>query len=81
MQKPELNQALALESFAQTAYRKCDCCKRVRDIYFRLNIRDAETASMLVGSMELCKECGQNMGEITNSEVKTERTMQEFNFG
>lgn len=76
----ELNKALALENFAQTVYRKCDCCKRVRDIYFRLNIRDAKTTSMLVGSLELCKECGYNMGDITKTEIQTERTLTEFSF-
>ncbi|GGI64320.1 hypothetical protein [Limosilactobacillus caviae] len=76
----ELKKALTLENFAQTVYRKCDCCKRVRDIYFRLNIRDAKTASMLVGSLELCKECGYNMGDITKTQIQTERTLEEFSF-
>lgn len=75
----QISQMLALENFAQAVYRKCDCCKRVRDIYFRLNIRDAKTATMLVGSLELCKECGYNMGDITNTEVK-ERVLEEFSF-
>lgn len=77
----KVSETLNLESFAQTAYRKCDCCKRVRDIFFRLNIRDAETASMLVGSLELCKQCGYNFGEITKTEINTERTLTEFKFG
>lgn len=72
--------AFDLESFAQTVYRKCDCCKRVRDIYFRLNIRDAKSAQMLVGSLELCKTCGENIGEITNTDASTERTIKEFHF-
>lgn len=80
MKKIDVKDALILEGFAQTAYRKCECCKRVRDIYFRLNIRDAETATMLVGSLELCKECGQNMGAITQTKIKTERTITEFKF-
>lgn len=76
----ELKKALALENFAQTVYRKCDCCKRVRDIYFRLNIRDAKSTSMLVGSLELCKDCGYNMGDITSANVSTEKVLEEFNF-
>ncbi|KRM29843.1 hypothetical protein [Limosilactobacillus panis] len=78
--KVKLQQVLALESYAQTVYRKCECCKRVRDIYFRLNVKDAKTGEMLVGSLELCKDCGRNFGEITNSEVATERTIEEFKF-
>ena len=76
----ELKKALALENFAQTVYRKCDCCKRVRDIYFRLNTRDAKSTSMLVGSLELCKDCGYNMGDITNANISTEKVLEEFNF-
>lgn len=72
--------ALVIENFAQAVYRKCDCCKRVRDIYFRLNIRDAASASMLVGSIELCENCGRNFGEIINQKVSTERTETEFSF-
>lgn len=75
-----IKEALALESYAQTVYRKCECCKRVRDIYFRLNIKDGATGEMLVGSLELCKDCGKNFGEITNAEVKTERTIEAFTF-
>lgn len=75
-----IKEVLALESYAQTVYRKCECCKRVRDIFFRLNVKDAATGEMLVGSLELCKDCGKNFGEITNAEVKTERTIEEFDF-
>lgn len=75
-----VKKALGIEGFAQTAYRKCDCCKRVRDIYFRLNIRDADSATMLVGSLELCEQCGKNMGEIINKKVSVEQTQTEFRF-
>jgi hypothetical protein len=75
-----IKEVLALESYAQTVYRKCECCKRVRDIFFRLNVKDSATGEMLVGSLELCKDCGKNFGEITNTEAKTERTIEEFKF-
>lgn len=78
--KVEIQKALALESYAQTVYRKCECCKRVRDIFFRLNVKDAATGTMLVGSLELCKDCGKNFGEITSTELKTERVVEEFKF-
>lgn len=78
--KVAIQKALALESYAQTVYRKCECCKRVRDIFFRLNVKDAATGEMLVGSLELCKDCGKNFGEITSTEATTERTVEEFKF-
>lgn len=71
---------LQLEQFAQTSYHKCECCNRVRDIYYRLNVRDCTTGRMLVGSFELCKECGQNMGDILHVNAPTEGTVTEFSF-
>ena len=71
---------MKLESYAQTAYRKCDNCKWVRDIFFRLNNYDAESGQTLVGSLELCKECGQNFGELLGQPAETEHTLREFTF-
>lgn len=75
-----INDFIKLETFAQTAYHKCECCSRVRDIYFRANIYDADTAQMLVGSFELCKDCGANFGTILNQKVTTESVVTDFSF-
>lgn len=71
---------LHLETFAAVSYHKCECCSRVRDIYFRLNVRHAQAEDMLVGSFELCKDCGKNMGDILHTQVDTERTLTDFTF-
>ena len=71
---------LCLEQFAQTIYKKCECCGRVRDNFFRLNVKDARTKSMIVGSFDLCKECGQNFGDILKVPISTERTVDDFSF-
>lgn len=73
-------ETIEIESFAEAAYRKCDCCKRQKDIYFRANIRDHDTATLLVGSLELCKECGKNLGAITGTPASTQHTVREFKF-
>ncbi len=73
-------ECLELSQFATVAYKKCECCARVRDIYFRLNVRDASTAQMIVGSFDICKECGQNFGDILNVSIETERTVSDFKF-
>ncbi len=72
---------LKIESFANTSYRKCECCGRPKDIYFRFNVKDADTASMLVGSFELCKDCGQQIGAILGIEASIEHVVKEFTFG
>lgn len=76
----ELTKTVVLDSLAATAYKKCGCCGRVRDVYFRMTIKDAKTASMIVGSMELCRECGHNMGDIIGERPAEERILQEFSF-
>lgn len=75
-----MNELIKLETFAQVIYRKCECCGRVRDIFFRANIYDADTGNMLMGSIDLCKNCGENFGKILNQEVTTESVVTDFNF-
>lgn len=59
-----MKEYLVITSYAQAVYRKCELCKRVKDVYYRLDVRNAESSSMLVGSLDMCKVCAQNMGEI-----------------
>lgn len=55
---------LILSGYAQPIYKKCDLCKRVKDIHYRLDVKNADASTMLVGSLDLCKVCAGNMGEI-----------------
>jgi len=50
----------------------------VRDIYFKLTILDAAQASYLVGDLDLCKTCGQNIGDILAIKVSTENVLSNF---
>lgn len=67
-------------SFAQPVYKKCECCNRVKDIFYKMSILDAKTASMLVGDFELCKNCGENISDVLNLELQDEVTVSEFTF-
>lgn len=55
---------LVLVGYAQAVYRKCELCKRVKDVTYRMDVKNAESPVMLVGSLDLCKNCAANMGEI-----------------
>ena len=66
---------LRIATLAHTVYKKCECCDRVKDIYFKLNILDANQASLLVGDIDLCKTCGENLGDILSIKVSTENVM------
>lgn len=71
---------LKVATLAHTVYKRCECCNRVKDIYFKLSILDAAQASYLVGDLDLCKSCGQNIGDILSIKVSTENVMTDFTF-
>ena len=71
---------LKIATLAHTVYKRCECCNRVKDIYFKLNILDAAQASFLVGDFDLCKSCGQNIGDILSIKVSTENVLTDFKF-
>ena len=52
----------------------------MKDIYFKLNILDAAQASFLVGDIDLCKSCGQNIGDILSIKVSAENVLTDFKF-
>lgn len=72
---------IKIMTLAQPIYQKCECCNRVKDVYFKMSILDAKTASMLVGDFDLCKKCGENISDILNLKLQTEVTVNEFSFG
>lgn len=72
--------ALIIESYSATVYKKCSCCGRVRDLYYRMDIKDAATATLVYGSLELCRDCGGNFGEIVGQEVSTDKVLSSFSF-
>ena len=71
---------LQIATLAHTVYKRCECCNRVKDIYFKLSILDAAQASYLVGDLDLCKSCGQNIGDILSIKVSTENVLNDFKF-
>lgn len=73
-------QAMKIESLAQSVYKKCDVCSKVKDNFFKLSVYDAKTTSLLVGSLDLCKFCGENIGDILNVTTEAGTTLTEFTF-
>lgn len=59
-----MKEYLVLTGYAQPVYRKCELCKKVKDVSYRMDVRNAESPAMLTGSLDLCKICASNMGEI-----------------
>lgn len=71
---------LNIESYSAPVYKKCGCCGRVRDLYYRMSVKDAATGNMIVGTVELCRECGENFGEIIGTKVSS-NALKEFRYG
>ena len=71
---------MKIELFSATIYKKCGCCGRVRNLYYRLDIRDATTAQAIVGAIEMCDTCAENIGAITGQKLSKEREVAEFKF-
>lgn len=62
--------------------KKCECCNRVKDIYFIASIMDFEETEKIVGDLDLCKECGSNLNKILGNERPLgEKIIKEFTFG
>ena len=59
-----MKEYLVLTGYAQAVYRKCELCKKVKDVNYRLDVKHAESPVMLTGSLDLCKVCAANFGEI-----------------
>ncbi len=59
-----MKEYLVLTGYAQAVYRKCELCKRVKDVTYRLDVKHAESPTMLTGTLDLCKVCAANFGEI-----------------
>ncbi|RUS49737.1 hypothetical protein QI30_19720 [Kurthia sp. 3B1D] len=63
---------LKIVSLANKVYKKCECCDRVKDVYFTLLIYDAPTGEYLQGTIALCRVCGENLGDVLNIPVTTD---------
>ena len=71
---------LKVATLAHTIYKRCECCNRVKDIYFKLSVLDAAQATYLIGDLDLCKSCGENFGDILNITIDSSKTITNFNF-
>ncbi|UUV99922.1 hypothetical protein [Vagococcus luciliae] len=75
-----MTKGLKIETLAQTNYKKCDLCDKVKDIFFKLFVYDAQSASMIVGTLDLCKFCGENAGDLLSLKTDPKNITTDFTF-
>lgn len=63
---------------------KCSSCGRVRDIYFKALIYDVDDRKSVVGDLDLCKLCGENLHKAAGKDKSGlgpgEQIVKSFNF-
>lgn len=67
-----LQQLVIIDTLAARSYKKCGLCGRVRNLFYRMTIKDAKTGSMVVGSLLLCDQCGNNFGDMLGKKLHSE---------
>ena len=77
----EKNEYITILPLKRAILKKCECCGKVQDIYFRAQIFDYENLDLLVGEISLCKSCGKNLNKIIgNKEEIGTKVIKEFKF-
>jgi hypothetical protein len=69
---------LPIQPYAQAKYAKCECCSRVRDIYYHMNVMNPAGPHLIVGGFELCESCGDTLSAITVQELDRGITIAKF---
>ena len=62
---------------------KCSSCSRVRDIYYKALLYDVDDKKSIVGDLELCKLCGENLHRSQGGDNKVgpgAEVVKSFNF-
>lgn len=76
-----VNKKTEIILFKNPHLAKCDMCHRVKDIFYKILIFDAEAINkVLVGDLNICKQCGGNMSIVLGEKQTDEKIIKEFNF-
>lgn len=56
-----MNDTIEIKILRYPKLAKCFSCSRVRDIYYKALIYDVDDKKSVVGDLDLCKVCGENL--------------------
>lgn len=76
-----MNNHINIDILKYPRLQKCNCCNRVKDIFYQAKIKDFENDKFVVGDLDLCKQCGDNLNKIIGNELNLgESVVKEFKF-
>lgn len=81
-----MNKYIKINQIKYPFTAKCECCNRVKDIYYKATIVDVEGKNehgedLIVGDLDFCKVCGENFNQaIGNENSPDEIVLKEFKF-
>lgn len=61
IKEDKMNDTIELKILRYPKLAKCSSCSRVRDIYYKALIYDVDDKKSIVGDLDLCKLCGENI--------------------
>lgn len=56
-----MNDTIEIKILRYPKLAKCSSCSRVRDIYYKALIYDVDDKKSVVGDLDLCQVCGENI--------------------
>ena len=65
-----MNKFLFLSEYSQPIYKKCELCKRVKDVLFRLDVTNSEAAKMIVIAILLIVRIETKLEGLTNAIIQ-----------
>lgn len=76
------NDTIEIKILRYPKLAKCSSCSRVRDIYYKALIYDVDDKKSIVGDLDLCKLCGENIHRGQGGDAGgPHEIIKTFNFG
>lgn len=82
-----MNKYIDIKMLKYPNLAKCNCCNRVKDIYYKVIIYNSDTENekeikkFIVGDLDFCKNCGNNFSKAIGNQLNPdEEVVKEFDF-
>ena len=76
-----MNKYIKLVALKRPVLKKCSCCEKVQEVFFKAHIYDYKDQDILVGEMSLCRICGDNLNFIMGNEIELgSKVIKQFTF-